>query len=60
MKREAAEAGFYQPSNLQAAVPRVQILTIAELLGGAKLEYPKIDVATFKKAPRRRKDKRKE
>ena len=37
---------------------RVQILTIEELLAGSKLDYPRIDVATFKKAPRRRKEKK--
>jgi len=60
MKKEAAEAGFYEPPGLLPAVPRVQILTIAELLDGAKLDYPRIDVATFKKAPRRRKAKKAE
>ena len=60
MKTEAAEAGFYQPPGLLPAVPRVQILTIEELLAGRTLEYPKIEVATFKKAPRREKGKRQE
>ncbi len=60
MKKEAATAGFYDPPGLLPAVARVQILTIAELLDGAKLEYPRIDVATFKKAPRRRKQKKAE
>jgi len=58
MKKEAAEAGFYDPPGLLPPVPRVQILTIEELLAGRKLEYPRIDVATFKKAPRKRKAKR--
>jgi len=57
MKKEAATAGFYDPPGLLPAVARVQILTIEELLGGGKLDYPRIDVATFKKAPRRRKAK---
>ncbi len=60
MKKEAATAGFYDPPGLLPAVARVQILTIAELLDGAKLDYPRIDVATFKKAPRRRKAKKAE
>ncbi|MCK4324808.1 MAG: restriction endonuclease, partial [Armatimonadetes bacterium] len=58
MKKEAATAGFYDPPGLLPAVARVQILTIAELLAGRKLEYPRIDVATFKKAPRKRKAKK--
>ena len=57
MKKEAATAGFYEPPGLLPPVPRVQILTIEELLAGRKLEYPRIDVATFKKAPRKRKEK---
>jgi len=60
MKKEAATAGFYEPPGLLPAVPRVQILTIEELLAGKKLEYPRIEVATFKKAPRRRKEKKAE
>ncbi len=60
MKKAAATAGFYDPPGLLPAVPRVQILTIAELLAGGKLDYPRIDVATFKKAPRRRKGKKAE
>ena len=58
MKREAAEAGFYDPPGLLPPVPRLQILTIEELLSGRKLDYPKVEVATFKKAPRQTKGKR--
>ena len=58
MKREAAEAGFYDPPGLLPPVPRLQILTIEELLSGRKLDYPKVAVATFKKAPRQTKSKR--
>ncbi|MCX5893790.1 MAG: DNA methyltransferase, partial [Deltaproteobacteria bacterium] len=57
MLKEAATAGFYQPEHLPGLdFPRLQILTIEELLAGKKLEYPRIapDV-TFKKAPRQRK-----
>ncbi len=32
--------------------------TMDEMLAGGKLDYPRIDVATFKKAPRQRKEKR--
>ncbi len=58
MKKAAATAGFYDPPGLLPAVARVQILTIAELLAGGKLDYPKVEVATFKKAPRKRKEKK--
>lgn len=57
MKTEAASAGFYE---LQTAggvfrYPRLQILTIRELLDGLELQYPKMAVATFKTAERKRK-----
>ena len=57
MWKEAATAGFYEPEHLPGLqFPRMQILTIEELLMGKKLAYPRIapDV-TFKKAPRQRK-----
>jgi len=57
MVQEAATAGFYQPEHLPGLeFPRLQTLTIGELLAGKRLEYPRIapDV-TFKKAPRQRK-----
>jgi hypothetical protein len=56
MKREAAEAGFYQPPGLADKFPRIQILSIAELLEGKKIDYPRYAAdATFKKAPKSRK-----
>jgi len=59
MLREAAAAGFYEPPGFLDPVPRLQILTIEELLQGKELQYPRVAEATFKKAPRRRKAKRK-
>jgi len=58
MKKEAAEAGFYDPPGLLPPVPRVQIRTIQELLSGRQLDYPKHQVETFQKAPRQFKGKR--
>ncbi|MGA8154196.1 MAG: DNA methyltransferase [Terriglobales bacterium] len=55
MLREAAEAGFYQPPGLTDKYPRLQILSIAELLAGKKIEYPRLLDVTFKKAPKARK-----
>jgi len=56
MKREAAEAGFYQPPGTTDKFPRLQILSIAELLEGKKVDYPHYAAdATFKKAPKSRK-----
>lgn len=57
MKREAAEAGFYEPPGLLPQVPRLQILTIEELLAGKKLERPPARDETFRKAPRQTKAK---
>jgi site-specific DNA-methyltransferase (adenine-specific) len=56
MLKEAAEAGFYKSSD-GSSYPRLQILTIEELLKGKQPEYPlhRRD-ATFKKAPRSRPD----
>lgn len=54
MKTEAASAGFYKSP--WGTHPRLQILTIAELLHGKKLDYPpaqQVNV-TFKKAPKSR------
>ncbi len=62
MCEEAAAAGFYDPvaenAALAPAVPRLQILTIEELLSGKKLEYPSVATATFRRAVRQRKAKR--
>ena len=56
MVREAATAGLYTPEHFpQYQFPRVQILTIEELLAGARAEYPRFAPdATFRRAPRRR------
>ncbi len=58
MREAAAVAGFYDPPGLLPKVPRLQILTIEELLAGKKLDYPKHQVETFRKAPRQFKGKR--
>src|SRR5438876_8919682 len=52
MLKEAAEAGFYQPPGLANKYPRLQILSIAELLVGKQVEYPRMLDVTYKKAPR--------
>ena len=56
IKKEAAEAGFYKSGPLDdATYPRLQILTIQQILDGKQPGYPahRRD-ATFKKAPRSR------
>jgi DNA modification methylase len=52
MLKEAAEAGFYKPPGLEDRYPRIQILTIEELLAGKRVEYPRLLEVTFKKAPK--------
>ena len=57
MIREAASAGFYAPDGLTAhRFPRVQILTVEDLLSGARRpEYPRYAPRpTFRSAPRTR------
>jgi hypothetical protein len=58
MREEAAAADFYAPESFPGQrFPRLQILTIAELFAGKKLDYPKWATdETFKKAPRGYKD----
>ena len=56
MKTEAASAGFYKPYGFEdRAFPRIQILTIEEILAGKKIELPRLLEVTFKQAPRARK-----
>jgi hypothetical protein len=54
MKKEAAEAGFYTPPQITDKFPRIQILTIEELLAGKKIAYPLQHDTTYKKAPKAR------
>jgi adenine specific DNA methylase Mod len=54
MLREAAEAGLYRSTD-GTTYPRMQILTVEEILKGKQPEYPLFRRdATFKKAPRSR------
>lgn len=56
MVEEAATAGHYEsPLYLDRKYPRIQIVTIEELLSGKELLYPKLSLATFKKAERQSK-----
>jgi site-specific DNA-methyltransferase (adenine-specific) len=52
MRDEAASGGFYKSS--WGSYPRLQILTVEELLNGARVDYPWTTGAnvTFKQAPR--------
>ncbi len=57
MKEEVASASFYEPEHfLGNYYPKIQILTINELIHGKQVDYPRhAPVATFKKAQRIRK-----
>ena len=56
MRQEALSAGIYTPEYFpDQQHPRVQILTIDELLAGAGVSYPRGGAqATFRQAPCRR------
>ena len=62
MKTEAVTAGFYESTLWGKKYPKVQLFTIAELLGGKKIEMPPIRQveATFKKAPKAATEKKAE
>ena len=53
-RREAAGAGFYHSPSYNTDHPRLQILTIAELLAGKGIDMPPIGQVnvTFKKGPK--------
>ena len=55
MLTEAAAGGFYESKDFPGRYPRLQILTIAELLEGKKIQYPEHRVETFAKAERKTK-----
>lgn len=54
MKEEAVTAGFFESKTWGKKYPKIQLLTIAELLDGKKIDMPPIRQvgATFKKAVR--------
>ena len=58
MVQDALAAGFYEPEHFPGQrFPRVQILTIAELLAGQEVLYPRGAPATaFPRSPRRRRN----
>jgi site-specific DNA-methyltransferase (adenine-specific) len=51
METEAAAAGFYHSPVWQRDYPRLQVLTVEQLLAGARVEMPP-DYGTFKRAER--------
>jgi len=51
MLTEATEGGYYDSPTF-GRFPRIQVLTVEELLEGKGIEYPRAMSATFKKAPK--------
>ncbi len=49
MLKEATEAGFYHSEGWNRDYPRIQILTVEDLLKGKNIELPP-NIDTFKKA----------
>ena len=52
MRTEAAAAGFYSSPWWEKKFPRIQLLTVGEILRGARIQYPPRTNATFRRAPR--------
>lgn len=49
MEKEAAEAGFYHSEGWNKNYPKIQILTVEEILNGKQPDLPP-SIATFKQA----------
>ena len=60
MLTEAATAGFYHSQVWNKDYPRLQILTIEELLAGKEIEMPPSAYGTFKQAEKVKKDEGKQ
>ena len=59
MLEEAATAGFYEAEELGKKYPRLQVLTVEELLDGKQAQYPRgAGRLTFQRAKRRGKKRR--
>lgn len=57
MRVEAVKEGFYVPKHFsKERFPRIQILTVEEILAGKTIQYPRLADATFKKAQRKYKE----
>jgi hypothetical protein len=56
MRKEAADAGMWQTGSvIKTSHPRLQILTIEELMAGKKIDMPaQQDIRSFKQAPKAR------
>jgi hypothetical protein len=52
MRTVAVKAGYYE----HGKYPKIQILTMEDLVGGKQPNIPLVDSATFKKAPKESED----
>jgi hypothetical protein len=52
--RKRPKPASTNPCTFYNSYPRIQILSIEELLAGQQLEYPRLLELTYKKAPRAR------
>lgn len=52
MRADASSAGFYTSPGWGTMHPRLQLITVGELLEGKTLSYPHVTGTTFKRAPR--------
>jgi len=53
MRKETASAGYYESPGWNTKHPRLQMLTVDDLLGGAAIDYSsRFGNVTFKWAPR--------
>jgi site-specific DNA-methyltransferase (adenine-specific) len=52
MITEAVSAGYYRSPGWGRDYPRIQILTITDLLRGKQIQMPAGEAGTFKQAPR--------
>ena len=50
MRQEAASVGLYESPDWNRKYPRLQLLTIEDLLSGRDIDYPQAADTTFKKA----------
>ena len=53
MQKEAASAGFYNsPAFPDSIFPKLQILTIEDMLAGHTIQFPRMLQTTYKQAPK--------
>lgn len=52
MRAEATGAGYYTSPGWNTKHPRVQLLTVEQLLAGKQIDYPHMTGRTFKQAPK--------